>query len=130
MAILAADPLHRQSKQNVLAQNLFQLDSAPFIKGDLALSFVDGDFLVVFFLNRGAIEQIEVRLYRKLSRLQAAIALASHPDLYMPTDPNLSQSVREQFRRALGIERSRLLEPVTRKIDVAGREGHVEMDLL
>ena len=48
----------------------------------------------------------------------------------MPTNPNLSQSVREQFRRALGNERSRLLEPVTRKIDVAGREGHVEVNLL
>src|ERR1700693_4368592 len=40
MAILTADLLHRHSEQNILSQDLFQFDPAPFIQGDLALSFI------------------------------------------------------------------------------------------
>src|SRR5258708_5030378 len=63
-AIFAADPLQRQREQNILPQNIFQLEAASLIEGDLGFPFVDLDFITKVRFQRGPVEEIEIRIDR------------------------------------------------------------------
>jgi len=122
-------PLHRQREQNKLPQNILQLDPASLIEGDLGFPFVDLDFLSIFHLNFRTVKEIEVRIDRKLSRLQAAVTNRSHPDFQMTLNPDFPQSVGQQLGGTLHLERRYLTQPLIVG-DLTGRESYRKADLL
>jgi hypothetical protein len=99
-ALGAANTLHWHTEQHVLAQNIFQLNAAARIEGDLGFSFINLDFGFVLILGcfSRAVKQIEAGIDGKLGWFQATITIATHGDCQMSPHSNFPKRMRKKFR--------------------------------
>src|SRR5215469_13167401 len=73
----ATDTLHRQRKQNVLAQNLFKRNPVAVVKPHLRFALVNGDLFAIAFRYRTII-QLKIRIERKIGAFKATVAVGLH----------------------------------------------------
>src|SRR5271166_207792 len=99
LAIFAAYPLHRQRQQDKFPQNVVEFHSVAFVEAHLRFVLVDRFLLAIPFRHR-TIVQLKVGIDRTRGRLQTAVAIRFHQNLYVPFYPNLAQQIDHQLRNS------------------------------
>jgi hypothetical protein len=121
-AILAANLVHRQREQNVLAQDIAQFDPWAVVKPNLALPVVDRDFMGQRLFRSRPVKQVEGPGEMIHKRFETTIALQLQIDCQLPTDSNFSERVLQQLGSAFGIKTAVLLDDIHPIIYFASRK--------
>ena len=127
--VIAANLVHGQRKQDVLAEYVFQLHPASLVKPDLAFALVDGYVVWKWSLRSGPVEQIERSADGIRHGFQAPVTLHLEVDMHVTPHSNFPQRIVEKFGLSFCVEITRLPKTLGAKIDLSCRKIGVKPDL-
>jgi hypothetical protein len=124
-----ADPLHGQSQQNLLSQNIFQLQAAALVKSDLRFALVDFHLFLARNVRYRTVKEVEAPFQGQPRPAQAAVALRQHFHRVPALDTQFPACVLQQLGRTGGAQGGTLLQIFACKINLPGLENLVETKL-